>query len=256
MTTLLEIKGITNKFGSKVVHDGISLTLKKNEILGLVGSSGSGKSVLLRTILGLHAPQKGKVLIEGVDIYALSPEERLRVQNKWGVLFQNGALFSGLSVLDNVALPLREHTQLSAQAVENLAFLKLEMVGLEPDTADKYPAALSGGMVTRAALARAMALDPGILFLDEPTGALDAVAATALDELMLSLQKVLNLSILIITHDLDTLVTICDRIAMIADKKIEVGTLDEMLKSSNPEVHEYFSGPRMKAVLAKQGRRK
>jgi phospholipid/cholesterol/gamma-HCH transport system ATP-binding protein len=255
MTELIEIKGITNKFGSKVVHEGLSLTLKKNEILGLVGGSGSGKSVLLRTMLGLNPPQKGKVLIEGVDIYTLSPEERLDVQKKWGVLFQNGALFSGLSVLDNIALPLREHTDLSSQTVESLAFLKLQMVGLEPETADKYPAALSGGMVTRAAVARAMALDPGILFLDEPTGALDAVAANALDELMLSLQEIMKLSILIITHDLATIVTVCDRIAMIANKKLEVGTLDDMLNSSNPEVHEYFSGPRMKAILAKRRQR-
>jgi phospholipid/cholesterol/gamma-HCH transport system ATP-binding protein len=256
MTTLIEIKGITNKFGSKVVHDGISLTLKKNEILGLVGGSGSGKSVLLRTMIGLNQPHKGKILIDGIDLYALPPEERLDVQKKWGVLFQNGALFSGLSVLDNIALPLREHTDLSPQAVESLAFLKLQMVGLEPETAGKYPAALSGGMVTRAAIARAMALDPGILFLDEPTGALDAVAANALDELMKSLQEILKLSILIITHDLATIVTVCDRIAMIAEKKLEVGTLEDMLNSSNPEVHDYFGGPRMKAILARRRQRK
>jgi phospholipid/cholesterol/gamma-HCH transport system ATP-binding protein len=256
MTELIEIKSITNKFGSKVVHDGINLTLKKNEILGLVGGSGSGKSVLLRTILGLNQPQKGKILIDGVDIYALPAEARVEVQKKWGVLFQNGALFSGLSVLDNIALPMREHTGLSRQAIENLAFLKLQMVGLEPDTAGKYPAALSGGMVTRAAIARAIALDPAILFLDEPTGALDAVAANALDELMQTLQEILKLSILVITHDLATIVTVCDRIAMITGKKVEVGTLDDMVHSSNPEVHEYFSGPRMKAVLAKPRPRK
>jgi phospholipid/cholesterol/gamma-HCH transport system ATP-binding protein len=256
MTELIEIKCITNKFGAKLVHDSISFTLKRNEILGLVGGSGSGKSVLLRTILGLNQPQKGRILIEGVDIYTLPPEDRLEVQKKWGVLFQNGALFSGLNVLDNIALPLREHTDLSPQAIESLAFLKLQMVGLEPEAAEKYPASLSGGMVTRAAIARAMALDPGILFLDEPTGALDPVAATAIDELMQSLHEILKLSILVITHDLATIVTVCDRIAMIADKKLQVGTLDDLINSSNSVIREYFSGPRMKAALAKRRQNK
>jgi len=168
------------------------------------------------------------------------------------VLFQNGALFSGLSVLDNVALPLREHSGLSPKAIDELAFLKLRMAGLEAEAADKYPSALSGGMVTRAGVARAMALDPEILFLDEPTGALDPVAAASLDELMQSLHEILKLSILIITHDPNTLVTVCDRIAMIVDKKVESGTLDDMLKSTNPQVREYFSGPRVKAVLAER----
>lgn len=255
MTTLLDIKGITNRFGSKVVHDGLNLSLKQGEILGLVGGSGSGKSVLLHTMLGLHQPQKGKVLVGDVDLLALSTEDRLGVQKKWGVLFQNGALFSGLNVLDNIALPLREHTELSGPAIETLAYLKLQMVGLEPETAEKYPSALSGGMVTRAGMARAMALDPEILFLDEPTGALDAVAANALDELMLKLQEVLKLTILIITHDLNTLIAVCDRIAMIANKKVETGTLEEMMRSSNPEVREYFSGPRMKGIMARQRRK-
>lgn len=250
MSPRIELKNVTNRFGAQVVHDGVNLTLEDGEILGLVGGSGSGKSVLLRTILGLNKPQDGEVLIDGTDIYSLSPERKLDVQKKWGVLFQNGALFSGLSVLDNVALPLREHTDLMPKAVDNLAFMKLAMVGLDGQAAAKYPSALSGGMVTRAAMARAMALDPGILFLDEPTGALDPVAAASLDELMKSLQKILNLSILIVTHDLDTIVTVCDRIAMIADKKVEIGTLDELLNSPNPRIKEYFAGPRMKAALS------
>jgi len=252
MSALIELKGVTNRFGSQIVHDGVSLTLNEDETLGLVGGSGSGKSVLLRTMLGLNKPQQGDVLVEGTSLYALSPEQQLDIQKKWGVLFQNGALFSGLSVLDNIALPLREHTDLSQMAIDKLAFLKLRMVGLDADTADKYPSTLSGGMVTRAGVARAMALDPEILFLDEPTGALDPVAAASLDELMQSLHKILKLSILIITHDPNTLVTVCDRIAMIVDKKVESGTLDDMLKSTNPQVREYFSGPRVQAVLAER----
>lgn len=250
MSALIEVKNVTNRFGSQVVHDKISMTLEKNEILGLVGGSGSGKSVLLRTMLGLNKPQEGEVLIDSTNIYALSTEEMMGIQKKWGVLFQNGALFSGMSVLDNIALPMREHTGLSPEEIDNLAFLKLQMVGLEAGTADKHPSALSGGMVTRAGMARAMALDPGILFLDEPTGALDPVAATALDELMKALRDILKLSIMVITHDLNTLVTVCDRIAMIVDKKVEIGTLDDMRKSGNPKIKEYFDGPRMQAIMA------
>jgi phospholipid/cholesterol/gamma-HCH transport system ATP-binding protein len=168
------------------------------------------------------------------------------------VLFQNGALFSGLTVLDNVAFPLREHTDMSEKAIDSLAVLKLQMVGLKPEAAEKYPSALSGGMITRAGVARAMALDPDILFLDEPTGALDPTAAASLDELMRTLHDILKLSILIITHDPNTLVKVCDRIAMIVDKKVVSGTLDEMLESKNPKVREYFSGERVQAALAER----
>ena len=252
MQALVELKHVTNRFGAQVVHDGVDLTLNENEALGLVGGSGSGKSVLLRTMLGLNKPQEGQVLIDGMDLYALSGEERVSAQKKWGVLFQNGALFSGLSVLDNVALPLREHTRLSSKSIDDLASLKLQMVGLETDAAEKYPAALSGGMVTRAGVARALALDPILLFLDEPTGALDPLSAGSIDDLMQSLRRNLGLSILIITHDPNTIVNICDRIAMIVDKKVESGTLDELLNSSNPKVQEYFSGPRMKAALSER----
>jgi phospholipid/cholesterol/gamma-HCH transport system ATP-binding protein len=252
MTALIELKNVTNQFGSQVVHDHVSLTLNENETLGLVGGSGSGKSVLLRTMLGLNRPRTGKVLVEGKDLYARPDQERLDIQKKWGVLFQNGALFSGLSVLDNVALPLREHTDLKPGAVEDLALLKLKMVGLKDEAADKRPSELSGGMITRAAVARAMALDPDILFLDEPTGALDPVAASALDELMQTLRDILKLSILIITHDPNTLVKVCDRIAMIVDKKIEAGTLDQMLKSKTPKVREYFHSPRVQTAIAER----
>ena len=252
MRALIELKDVTNRFGPQVVHDGVGLTLNENETLGLVGGSGSGKSVLLRTMLGLNKPQEGQVLIDGKDFYALSAEERVDVQKKWGVLFQNGALFSGLSVLDNVALPLREYTRLSSKSIDDLASLKLQMVGLEADAVEKYPAALSGGMVTRAGVARALALDPELLFLDEPTGALDPQSAASIDELMQSLRQNLGLSILVITHDPNTIVNICDRIAMIVDKKVESGTLDELLKSRNPKIQDYFSGPRMKAALSER----
>ena len=254
--TLLSVRDLVVRFQTHEATiyavNGVSFEMEAGETLGLVGGSGSGKSVLLRTVLGLNKPQEGHVLIDGEDLYALSEEERVEVQKKWGVLFQNGALFSGLSVLDNVALPLREYTRLSPKSIENLASLKLQMVGLEAEAVEKFPAALSGGMVTRAGVARALALDPELLFLDEPTGALDPQSAASIDELMQSLRRNLGLSILIITHDPNTIVNICDRIAMIVDKKVESGTLDELLKSSNPKIQDYFSGPRMKAALSER----
>jgi phospholipid/cholesterol/gamma-HCH transport system ATP-binding protein len=252
MAALIEIKNISNSFGSHVVHDDLDMVLERREILGLVGGSGSGKSVLLQTILGLRAPQKGTILIDGNDIHRLPRDQMLEIQKKWGVVFQDGALFSGLSVLDNIALPMREYTDLADQEIEELALYKLKMVGLEAETASKKPSDLSGGMARRAALARALALDPEILFLDEPTAGLDPIAAAAFDELILSLRDALELSVLIITHDLDTLVRVCDRIAMLVDKKVETGSLEDMLNSSNEWIKRYFGGPRMRAVLKKE----
>ena len=252
MRPLIELRDVTNRFGAQVVHDHINFTINESEALGVVGGSGSGKTVLLRTILGLNKPKEGQVLFDGADLYALSPEQRLHLQRRFGVLFQNGALFSGLTVLDNVALPLREHTDLSEKSIDDLAFLKLQMVRLQPDAVNKYPSALSGGMTTRAGVARAMALDPEILFLDEPTGALDPVSASSLDELMRDLHEILHLTIFIITHDPNTLVTVCDRIAMIVDGKVVCGTLDELLKSTHPKIRDYFKGARMQAALTER----
>lgn len=250
---VIEVKGLGTSFGEQVVHENLDLTLYKGEILGLVGGSGAGKSVLLRNMLGLIHPQKGNISIMGRPQKDIFAEDGLSASYKnWGVLFQNGALFSGLNVLDNIALGFRENYDLPEADVEELVFAKLQMVGLKPEVAYKMPSELSGGMVKRAALARALALDPEILFLDEPTAGLDPIAAASFDELIRTLRDILGLSVLIITHDLDTLTSLCDRIAMLVDKKITVGTLDDMIKSDHPWIKEYFTGPRMRAAL-KQG---
>jgi len=253
MKKLIEVKGVTVGFGSQIVADQINLVLYENEALALVGGSGSGKSTLLRTMLGLVSPKSGEILIEGHNLFALPHEERVNLQKKWGVSFQNGGLFSGLTVLDNVAFPMREHTNLAPRTIDTLASLKLRMVGLDEQAANKFPSALSGGMATRAAVARAMALDPEMLFLDEPTSGLDPVSAGSIDELMRSLRRSLRLSILIITHDPNTIASVCDRIAMIVDKKVETGTLDEMLNSTNPKVREFFDNVRVQAALCERG---
>ncbi len=252
---VIEVDNLVTKFGDQVVHDHLSLTLNRNEILGLVGGSGSGKSVLLRTILGLIHPYAGTVKVKGRGgMQSIDDDDQSAMHRNWGVLFQNGALFSGMSVLDNIALPFRENFHLPDREVEELARAKLQMVGLDPSVGDKKPSELSGGMVKRASLARALALDPEILFLDEPTAGLDPIAAASFDELILTLRDIFGLSVLIITHDLDTLTSICDRIAMLVDKKITAGTLDDMMKSDHPWIKEYFTGPRMRAALQDKAR--
>ena len=245
---VIRVRGLVNRFGSQVVHDGVDLDVRRGEILGLVGGSGSGKSVLLRCIIGLRRPSAGTIEIHGEDITRMDHRRFLAIQKRWGVLFQSGALFSSLRVLDNILLPMEAWLDLSPARREALARLKLRMVGLEPAAADKFPAELSGGMVKRAALARALALDPSLLFLDEPTAGLDPIAASEFDRLLAWLRDNLGLTVVMITHDLDTLFNICDRIAVLVDRRIQVGTLQAMLANPHPWIHRYFHGARARAA--------
>jgi phospholipid/cholesterol/gamma-HCH transport system ATP-binding protein len=221
-------------------------------VLGIVGGSGSGKSVLLRTMLGLHRPDEGQVMIEGKDITRMSNEELLAVKRSYGVTFQHGALFSSLTVAQNIQLPINEFFDVSEATLAALAELRLRMVGLSPDAGPKLPSQLSGGMIKRAALARALALDPTLLFLDEPTAGLDPISAAEFDELVLYLQRGLKLTVVMITHDLDTLVTTCDRVAVLIGRKIVVDTLEGIMANPHPWIQEYFHGPRARAVQAQK----
>jgi phospholipid/cholesterol/gamma-HCH transport system ATP-binding protein len=245
---IISIRGVVNRFGNQVVHDGVDLDIYEGEVLGIVGGSGSGKSVLLRTMLGLNKPLSGEVLIEGKDITQIPEKELLAVKQRYGVTFQHGALFSSLSVAENVQLPIREYFNVSDQALKELMELRLRMVGLPVDAGTKLPSQLSGGMIKRAALARALALDPSLLFLDEPTAGLDPISAAEFDELVLYLQRGLRLTVVMITHDLDTLVTTCDRVAVLVDKKIVVDTLEGIMSNPHPWIQEYFHGARARAV--------
>jgi len=245
---VIEVKGLVNQFGTQRVHDGLDFSVYPGEIIGVVGGSGSGKSVLMRSIIGLNTPAAGSIHAQGVDLLKLSPEEWLKVQRLWGVMFQGGALFSSLTVRENVAVPLKEYTDLTPAARDDLAEVKIEMVGLPKEARHKYPAELSGGMIKRAALARALALDPQLLFLDEPTAGLDPISASAFDTLIRTLSRAMNIAVVMITHDLDSLFTICDRIAVLVDKKIKIGTLEEMLEDTHPWIHEYFHGARARAA--------
>nr|WP_243667247.1 ATP-binding cassette domain-containing protein [Pseudomonas brassicae] len=238
-----------NRFGRQSVHEQLDLDLYRGEILAVVGGSGSGKSVLLRSLVGLRQPNEGQVKVFGQDLSQASNEQRSQVERRFGVLFQKGALFSSLTLTENVALPLIEHAGLSRDDAEHLAGVKLALAGLPLSAADKYPASLSGGMIKRAALARALALDPDILFLDEPTAGLDPIGAAAFDQLILTLRDALGLSVLLITHDLDTLYTITDRVAVLAQKKVLVaGPLAEVAQTDDPWIHDYFHGPRGRAA--------
>ena len=243
---ILSASGIVNRFGKQEVHNKISLDIQPGEIIGIAGGSGSGKSVLLKTLVGLHRPDAGKVLVDGKKVETIGPAEKA---NLIGVLFQQGALFSSLSVAQNIMLPIREHTELPAEKQERIAAMKLELVGLSAESGIKFPAELSGGMVKRAALARALALDPRILFLDEPTSDLDPLTASAIDALLLRLNRGLGVTIVIVTHDVTTLFTICSRIAMLVDKKITVGTLDKLMRSEHPWIHEFLHGPRAQGAM-------
>ncbi|HEX9275910.1 MAG TPA: ATP-binding cassette domain-containing protein [Casimicrobiaceae bacterium] len=244
--SILSARDIVNRFGKQEVHDKISLDIRRGEILGIAGGSGSGKSVLLKTLTGLHRPNGGEVLVNGKPIDKIGPAEKASLI---GVLFQQGALFSSLSVAQNVMLPMREHTALAEEDQKKIAAMKLELTGLPADSAIKFPSELSGGMVKRAAFARALALDPRILFLDEPTSDLDPLTASGIDALIRRLNESLGITVVIVTHDLTTLFTICQRVAMLADKKITVGTLDKLMQSHQPWIREFLHGPRAEGAL-------
>jgi phospholipid/cholesterol/gamma-HCH transport system ATP-binding protein len=244
---IVSARDIVNRFGAQRVHDRISLDVLRGEILGIAGGSGSGKSVLLKTLVGLHRPDSGEVLVDGRPVDALGPEEKASF---FGVLFQQGALFSSLSVAQNVMLPMREHTDLPHEEQEKLAAMKLALAGLPADSGLKLPAELSGGMVKRAAFARALALDPRILFLDEPTSDLDPLTAGGIDALIAQLNRSLGITIVIVTHDLTTLFTVCSRLAVLVDKKITVGTLDKLLRSDQPWIHDFLHGPRAQGAMS------
>ncbi len=246
---IISVRGLRNQFGRHVVHDNLDLDVHRGEIIGVVGGSGTGKSVLLRSIVGLQKPTGGHVNVLGVDVLGASEDTRAALEARWGVMFQDGALFSSLTVRENVEVPMRAVKGLDPVVRSALADLKISMVGLPYNAGDKYPSELSGGMRKRAGLARALALDPEIVFLDEPTAGLDPIGASAFDELIVGLSHSLGLTVFLVTHDLDTLHATCDRIAVLAERKVLVtGTMQEMLKVDHPWVHEYFHGPRARAA--------
>jgi phospholipid/cholesterol/gamma-HCH transport system ATP-binding protein len=242
---VISVRDLAVGFGDRLVLDGLSLEVYRGEVLGFVGGSGMGKSVLTRAILGLTPKRAGTIEVFGADLDTLSRAAHREIERRWGVLFQQGALFSGLTVRQNIQAPMREYLHLSQGLMDELALLKMAMVGLGTDAAEKFPTELSGGMIKRAALARALSLDPEILFLDEPTSGLDPIGAAAFDELIATLQKTLGLTVFMVTHDLGSLWSICNRVAALADKKvIATGSMDEMLRSDHPWLKEYFHGKR------------
>lgn len=246
---LIEVRGLDTAFGSHVVHKNLDLDVRRGEIIGLVGGSGTGKSVLLNTIIGLKRPDAGEIFFNGQALGEMTERDRARLESRWGVLFQGGALFSALTVRENVMAPMREHTDLPRSLMMELADMKIAMTGLGPEAATKFPSELSGGMKKRAGLARSLALDPDMLFLDEPTAGLDPIGAAAFDELIRELRDALGLTVFIVTHDLDTLYAICDRVAVLAEKRcVAVAPIDELLQHDHPWIREYFRGPRGRAA--------
>ena len=247
---VISIRGLKTQFGRTVIHDGVNLDVLTGEVMGIVGASGTGKSVLMRAIVGLLTPTAGTIRIFGSDTSTMSPTERNAVQRRYGVLFQAGALFSSLTVAQNVMVPLKEHTDMSPALMAEIAAYKIAMSGLPHDACAKYPAELSGGMRKRAGLARALALDPEILFLDEPTAGLDPIGAAAFDDLIGDLQSTLGLTVVMVTHDLDSLYAICDRVAVLVDKHAIIGTIETLAGNQHPWIHDYFHGPRSRAATA------
>jgi len=244
----IRVRGLQTRFGTQVIHDGLDLDVRQGEVLGVVGGSGTGKSVLLREIIGLHRPSAGTVELLGTDIWKADIAARTVLRTRIGVLFQDGALFSSLTVAENIQVPMREHHDMPQALMDELAALKIAMVGLPPDAGAKLPSQLSGGMRKRAGLARALSLDPDVVFLDEPTAGLDPIGAAAFDQLIRSLQGSLGLTVFMVTHDLDSLAAICDRIAALVDKKVMVGTMADLMATDHPWLRDYFHGPRARAV--------
>ncbi len=249
---VVDVRGLVNRFGKQVVHDGLDMQIRRGEVFGILGGSGAGKSVLLHTILGLRRPQAGSVHLEGEDMTQLSGEALRAAKARYGVTFQNGALFSGLTVRENIQLPMIEHLDLPRDAMNDLARLKLRLVGLPDDAGAKYPSQLSGGMVKRAALARALALDPRLLFLDEPTSGLDPISAAAFDDLIAYLQKELHLTVVMITHDLDTIFRICERVGVIIDRRMVQDTRERIVDNPHPWIQSYFHGTRAERFSSNQ----
>ena len=249
---ILSLRGVTTAFGSSTIHENLDLDVRQGEILGLIGGSGTGKSVLLRAILGILPMREGRVTIMGVDMGKASTVEKNRVRNNWGVLFQDGALFSSMSVGENIQFPLREFTTINKVARERIARLKLDLVGLPQSAYDKLPSELSGGMRKRAGLARALAMDPALLMLDEPTAGLDPIGAAAFDDLLLTMHATMGLTVFMVTHDMDSLYTICNRVAVLAEKRIyAIDTIENLLGIDYPWIQDYFEGPRGRVLLEK-----
>ena len=253
MAALVEVRGLVNRFGRQSVHQDVNMQVMEGEVFGIVGGSGSGKSVLLRSILGLQKPRAGTVLLAGRELGTLKPAELRHAKAGYGVTFQHGALFSSLTVLQNVQLPMIEYQYFDVRWLNELAMLKLRLVGLEPDAAGKFPAQLSGGMIKRVALARALALDPRLLFLDEPTSGLDPISAAAFDELLLYLQGELKLTVVMITHDLDTIFRTCTRVGVLVEGHMICDTLEGIVKNTQPWIHAYFQGERARQRGAQHG---
>lgn len=254
---VIAIRDINTRFGSAVVHDQVSLSVQPGEIFALVGASGCGKSTLLRETIALQRPQSGSIRVFGEEVIGLNDEEALPLRRRWGVMFERGALFSSLTVTENVAMVLQEHTALSDRLIGEIAAVKIALTGLAADAGPKYPSELSGGMRKRAALARALAIDPELLFLDEPTAGLDPLSASGIDELVRNLRDALGLTIMVVTHDLDLLWRVADRVAVLGEGRVQgIGSMDELSKSDNPLIREYFYGPRGRAAREQAWKRK